>query len=182
MSNPNFSSFGLTLEPVPTKPGWFRGPVTDWDRGKELAATLRASPLTNQFQLLVGRIEGDPGHRIYAIPPIDVDQIVENFRVGARCEKSIGLSAAEAIKRVATRVEGIHHVCPIFITFADSAGLHAEFARKLTARDASEIEKLFPVEDAMKDGLDSYVSEWEGEGPLLAPRLLKEQCIRLWWD
>jgi hypothetical protein len=38
------------------------------------------------------------------------------------------------------------------------------------------------MDDAMQDSLDGYVSEWEGEGPILVPRLVREQSLQLWWD
>lgn len=183
MSTPDFTSYGLTLQPVPQKAGWFRGPALDWEQGKELAARLRTSPAARQFQVLVGLLDDDDqGHHIYVTPPLGVRELVEAFRVGEHGAMSYDMDATETIERVATRLEAIQAICPFVVTFADSAGLHAEFSRELTESDATKIEDLFPIDDAIKDGLDGYVSEWDGEGPILVPRLLREQSIQLWWD
>jgi hypothetical protein len=182
MSTPDFTSHGLTLKAVPKKPGWFHGPVGDWQQAKELAARLLDTPSAPRFQILVGHLDGDKGHRIYVTPLLTIRELVEVFRVGERSEMSYSKDADETIDRVATRLEAIQKICPFVVTFADAAGLHAEFTRKLTESAATEIESLYPMDDAMQDGLDGYVSEWEGEGPILVPRLVREQSIQLWWD
>lgn len=177
MSIPDFSP-----TPFPKKPGWFRGPVIDLASGKEMAARMRSFPATSRFQVLVGHLTGDQGHRIYLTPSIGDRALVEAFRVGEHGAISYGYYAAETIDRVATRLEAIQKICPFIVTFADSAGLHAEFTRKLSKSSAAKIEHLYPMDDAIQDGLDAYVSEWSGEGPILVPRLLQEQSLRLWWD
>lgn len=67
--------------------------------------------------------------------------------------ESCGTDATETIERVGTRLEAIQTICPFVVTFADSAGLHAEFTRNLTERDANEIESVYPIDDAMEVGL-----------------------------
>jgi hypothetical protein len=177
MSTPEF-----TPRPVPGKPGWFRGPVIDWQAGKEVAARMRSFPATSRFQVLVGHLEEDHGHCVYLTPPIGVRALVEGFRVGERAALSFGFDAAEMVERVATRLEAIEKICPLVVTFADPAGLHAEFTRKLTKTTAAKIDRLFPMDDVMQEGLEGYISDWSGEGPLLVPRLVKEQSIQFWWD
>ncbi len=147
-----------------------------------MADELRTLPAASTFLVLVGLLDDDQGHHIYVTPQVSVRKLVEAFHVGEHGAQSYGMDAAETIERVATRLEAILTICPFVVTFADSAGLHADFSRKLTESDAARIEDLFPMDDAMQDGLDGYVSDWEGDGPLLVPRLLQEQSIHLWWD
>ena len=65
----------------------------------------------------------------------------------------------------------------------DSAGLHAEFSRPLDEAGAAKIEEIFTTDgDSFNLGLESYESEWTGEWALMAPTLIAEQGVRLWWD
>ncbi len=185
MSIPDFTSYGLVLKPVPQKAGWFCGPVIDWEQreeGEKLAARLRTSPAASQFQVMFGLLDEDQGYRIYVTPLVGVRELVEAFRVGEHGAQSYCMNAAKTIERTATRLEAIQKICPFTVIFVNNGALHAEFTRKLTESDASKIEDLFPIDDAIKDGLDGYVSEWDGEGSILAPRLLREQSIQIWWD
>jgi hypothetical protein len=182
MNTPDFKKLGLVVKPVPKKPGWFRGPVIDSQEGKELAAHVRASAAAKRFHVFVGLRGTDQGHRIYVTPRLEIRELVEAFRVGEQVELSYGFYADETIDRVAERLEAVEKICPFVVTFADGAGLHAEFTTKLTKAAAAKIERVFPPDDAMQDGLDGYISDWSGEGPLLVPHLIREQGIRLWWD
>lgn len=187
MKTPDFKKLGLVVKPVPKKAGWLRGPVIDWQEGKELAARVRTSPgVADQFDVFIGlrgsdRMSGQ-GHRIYVTPRLAIRELVETFRVGEQVGLSYGFDEDETIDRVADRLEAVEKICPFVVTFADPAGLHAKFTRRLTKAAATKIERVFPMDDSMQDGLDGYISDWSGKGPLLVPRLLEEQEIRLWWD
>ena len=93
MSSPDFSSFGIALNPVPGLRGWFCSPLADdWQQGKVLAARLRASPMAKGFGVLVGMRGDDPGHRIYVTPPVSASELVESFGVGEEGGELFGCS------------------------------------------------------------------------------------------
>ena len=180
MSIPNFSAFNLSLEPVPDFDGWFQGPVTHSEAGMSLAAQLRASSAATDHLVFVGALN-DEGHRIYVTPPLSVREIVQDFGVGGHG----GHSAESADREVGERLEAVQSICPFVVTFADSAGLHAEFTHPLNEATATKIDQVFTADedtDFMACGLEGYLSEWMGEGALLAPTLMQEQALRLWWD
>jgi hypothetical protein len=176
MNAPDFSSFGLALSPVPGFRGWFFSSVADdWQQGKQLAARLRASPMAKGNGVVVGMRGEDPGHRIYVTPPVSARELVEAFGVGEEGGELL-------VARTAERLASVERICPLVVTFADGKGLHAEFIRRLDLAGATRIEALWSLDDAIPDGLEGYVSEWTGNGPLMVPRLLKEQALQLWWD
>jgi hypothetical protein len=173
---PDFSSFGLALNAVAGFRGWFHSPVVDdWQQAKKLAARLRAYPEAEGFGVLVGMRGGDSGHRIYITPSLNARELVESFSVGE-------VGGEPLVARTAARLAGVERICPLVVTFADGKGLHAEFLRRLDQAAAARIEALWSFDDAYSDGLESYVSDWIGEGPLMAPRLVEEQGLQLWWD
>ena len=174
----SFAAFRRKLKPVRNLPGWFRGPVINWQEGKNLAARLRKDPAADGHLLLVGARPDDQGHRIYLTPPVAVRELAEAFRVG----EQRGMAGEETVERVASRMEKVERICPLRVTFADDCGLHAEFTSRLTKAKAARIEKLFPEDDAILDGLERYVSDYLGEGTLMATALVEEQAIHLWWD
>jgi hypothetical protein len=176
MNAPDFSSFGLALSPVPSFPGWFHSPVVDdWMQAKELAGRIRASPVAKGYGILTGMRGADSGHRIYVTPPLSARELVEIFSVGE-------VGGGSLVARTSKRLASVERICPLVVTFADGKGLHAEFIRRLDRAGAARIEALWSFEDAYTDGLESYLSDWMGEGPLMAPRLIEEQAIQLWWD
>ena len=38
------------------------------------------------------------------------------------------------------------------------------------------------IEGTVTVGLEGYVSEWSGDGPIMVETLVKENGLRLWWD
>ncbi|HEX2747831.1 MAG TPA: hypothetical protein VHM91_07525, partial [Verrucomicrobiales bacterium] len=109
-------------------------------------------------------------------------KIIADFGVGEHGDISYGFDPVEIRERVTQRLLTIEKICPFVIVSATDDGLHAEFTRPLTEEEAEKIESLFPLDDATQDGLDIYMSDWSGDGPLMVPLLLKEQALRLWWD
>ena len=131
---------------------------------------------------LYGWKEGDPGHLIYSIPAdTPVADIVRFFEVGSKAEASYGDDSEETIALVAEKATGIAELVPCRATFADAAGLKLRFLRQVTEEDLKKIETLFPDDQMMQAGLDRYASEWDGEGPILAP-VLQENLFHFWWD
>ena len=131
---------------------------------------------------LYGWRDGDHGHRLYTIPAdTPVAEIVKVFEVGSKAEETYGDDAAETIALVAEKATGIAQLVPCRATFADPAGLKLRFLRQITKEDLEKIEALFPEEQMMQAGLDRYASEWDGEGPILAP-VLEENQFHFWWD
>jgi hypothetical protein len=131
---------------------------------------------------LYGLAEGDSSHRIYTIPAdTPVADVVRFFEVGSRSATSYGDDADETIALVAEKATSISALVPCRVTFADAAGLKLRFLRQVTEDDLEKIEALFPEEQMMQAGLDRYASEWDGEGPLLAP-VLNENLFHFWWD
>ena len=70
----------------------------------------------------------------------------------------------------------IFKVAPFRPYFADAAGYKAKFLDRLTAKQAQTIEGILTV------GLESYISEWPGNGSIMAETLIKEDGLRLLWD
>lgn len=170
------------MKPVPKTDGWFYGPVTEWEKAKETAARLRAKPAAKGHLIFAGCRAGDKGHRIYVTPPLNVKKLAESFRVGEHAAMSYSVDAKKVVSGTAKRLESVYKICPFIVTFLDEAGLHAEFTRRLNENDAKRIEAVFSFDDAIQEGLDSYISDWMGEGPLMVPRLLEDQALQLWWD
>ena len=142
-----------------------------------LATRLCADPAAKDFHVFVGALDHDRGHRIYVTPPLSPREMVQAFGVGGHG----GHDAESADRDVGKRLEAANAICPFIITFVDSAGLHAEFTRHLDAATATKIEKLYDGA-SIESGLESYKSEWSGDGPMMAPALVAEQGLRLWWD
>jgi hypothetical protein len=63
---------------------------------------MRSFPATSRFQVLVGHLEGDQGHRVYLTPPMGGRALVEAFRVGERAALSYGFDAHIIPKAAAT--------------------------------------------------------------------------------
>lgn len=82
---------------------------------------------------------------------------------------------------VAELVEKIAQLVPCEVSFITDASLKLRFTRQITEPEWNELVKLFPEAEVMELGLEYYLSEWDGEQPLLAP-ILKENGLSLWWD
>ena len=129
-----------------------------------------------------GLLDGDPGHRLYSVPAgTPVAQVVRVFAVGSHSEISYGDDAAETIEIVAAKATKIGEIIPCHIVFADAAGLKLRFERQVTDDDIRKIEALFPLDEMMQSGLERYLSEWDGEGSVLAP-VKEENLFHFWWD
>lgn len=127
----------------------------------------------------------EPGEKVHEAFTLPVEtptrEITRRFEVGFQAGISYRYDQKETCELVAKKVEAIAKIIPFRVTFADSAGLKLRFTRQITATEVAEVEALFPEEEAMQAGLDGYISNWRGEGPLLTP-VVEENLLHLWWD
>ena len=132
--------------------------------------------------LFFGLKDEDQGHKLYAVPTgTPIGQIVRDFQIGSHGADSYSWDVEETIQMVAEKAEAIAAVIPCRVTFADAAGLKLRFLRQVTAEDMEKIEALFPEDEMTQAGLEGYLSEWDGESPVLS-RIAEENLIHLWWD
>jgi hypothetical protein len=131
---------------------------------------------------LIGLIEGDERHRIYDVPACaSFGDIARAFRVGSHGANSYGYDESETIEMVAQKLDVNQGIALGRVVFADEAGYKVRFSKPISSDDYILIEALFPEDDAMQAGLESYISEWSGEGHPLAP-LCGSDLLHLWWD
>ena len=132
--------------------------------------------------LIFGLIEGDDGHRIYDIPAhVSFGSIAHAFRVGSHGAQSYGYDEDDNVEMVARKLDVIEGIAPGRVTFADAAGFKVRFTSPISGEDYPLIEALFPENEMMQAGLESYISAWSGHGHPLAP-LLGSDLLHLWWD
>lgn len=131
---------------------------------------------------IYGAIEGDERHRIYDIPAhASFGSIARAFRVGSHGALSYGYDEDETVEMVARKLDVIEGIAPGRVTFADVAGIKVRFTTPISDDDYPLIEALYPESERMQAGLDSYISEWSGQGHPLA-RLRGSDLLHLWWD
>ncbi|SHK80057.1 hypothetical protein SAMN02745216_04094 [Desulfatibacillum alkenivorans DSM 16219] len=132
--------------------------------------------------LLWGMMEGDAGHRLYDIPmDASVEEIVQVFQVGAHNAYIRGVNEQESVDMTASVAKKIEKLIPFRVIFADQAGLKLKFERQITEPELQNLEGWLTKDDPFQAGLEIYISEWDGESPLLAP-VLEENLLHLWWD
>jgi hypothetical protein len=131
---------------------------------------------------IVGLAEGDEGHRIYEIPSsASFGAIARAFRVGTHGAQSYGYDEDDTVEMVARKLDVIEGIAPGRVIFADPAGFKVRFVSPISAEDYPLIEALFPEDEMMQAGLESYISEWSGTGHPLS-RLCGSDLLHLWWD
>ncbi len=124
----------------------------------------------------------DPGHRLYSVPrDTPVAEVVRVFSVGSHAEISYGQDAAETVAIVAAKAGKIAEIIPCHVVLADPGTLILRFERQVTDDDLGKIEALFPIEEMWQAGLEQYISEWDGEGSILAP-VKRDNLFHFWWD
>ena len=160
----------IDFEPVDGRPGWYKTPTDDWQ-----TLQARALKLHGQFsasvQLVCGLLEGDDGHAIYLVENASAIDLARDFETGSH-----NAFAGPETEQVCDELSRIFKVASFRPYFVDAAGYKAKFLDRLTTRQSQMIEGILTV------GLEGYVSEWSGDGPILAETLVKENGLRLWWD
>ncbi len=180
MTTPDLSSLRIKLAPTPGHPGWFHGRFTDIEEGKEFASKIRNNPTLTGYQILIGAMGGD-SHRFFVIPAsATVADIAQGFQIGSHGFMGDGEGFSNSDTNIASILQAVHKICPFFVTFADAAGLHGQFTRKVTASNASEIEALF--ESNAYPGCEALMADWDGDGSLFKESLLNSEGLKLWWD
>jgi hypothetical protein len=181
MSIPDLSKHGIKLQPVRDNPGWYASPHIEHQEGKALSAKVRGTSALSGHQILVGAVQGD-GHRIFVIPgSTSPSEIAQVFQVGTHAEMSGDDGGGDIVNDVADILQAIHAICPYICTFADNAGFHADFTRKISIDDAAKIDSLFEA-TGYSMGCEAMMSDWEGDGPLFNQTMLNKHGLKLWWD
>jgi hypothetical protein len=131
---------------------------------------------------VIGALEGDRVHRLFRIPSVTpVSELVTVFQVGSHGADSYGYDRQEAIDLVARNATEITTRIDSRITFADQAGLKIRFHKPITADELRSLESLFSENQMMMAGLENYLSEWDGVGPLLS-EVQRVGLLHFWWD
>jgi hypothetical protein len=158
------------FKPVPGRQGWYRSSRGDWRK-----LEVRARELQTQFDLPVqvfcGLLESDDGHCLYLIEDASVADIARVFETGSH-----NAFPRPQTERVCDELSRVYEIAPFRPYFVDAAGYKATFLQPITQDQAKQVESVLTV------GLEGYVSEWSGNGPLMVDTLVKENGLRLWWD
>jgi hypothetical protein len=160
----------IEFKPIGGRSGWHR---TSTDDPQTLEA--RALELHGQFetpvQIVCGSLESDDGYVLYLIENASATELAREFATGSHNDFE-----GSQPKRVYDELSRVFKIAPFRPYFIDDAGYKAKFLDPLTQEQAHAIESVLTV------GLEGYVSEWSGDGPLMVDTLLKENGLRLWWD
>jgi hypothetical protein len=158
--------------------GWFVGDVVENN-------SIYGDPPTsndNEMVIFFGMSQDDKAHHLYMIPKnTPISDVVKYFKVGSHGAISYGFDSQQTINMVSEKASKIDMIIPCRVVFADPAGLKLKFERNITESELSNIESMFPEEEAMQSGLDRYISDWDGKGRLLSP-VKEENMIQFWWD
>jgi len=129
-----------------------------------------------------GLRHGDQGHRLYSIPAhTPVADVVSVFEVGSHGAMSYSFDSAATVALVRDKATQISELVSCRVIFADAAGLVLKFSRPITEDEFKQLEALFSDREMVQAGLGRYLSEWDGEGPVLAP-VIEENRFHFWWD
>jgi hypothetical protein len=153
---------------VEDKPGWSRADiVVDSYAAQEMARTLNAKrPAHTCF--VCGALPDDGPHSLYRIETRDPLDITRDFQVGTHAELSYGEDAHPAgLEQMAM----VHARKPIVPFFADDAGLKCTFEQPLREDFAEYLESV------ITEGVEAYADEG-----YIAPVVMREGVLRLWWD
>ncbi len=124
----------------------------------------------------------DAGYCLVTVPASTaVADVARFFRVGSHGAMSYGLDEDETVDVVASNLTKIEALIPCRVTFADEAGLTVSFTRQISEDEVAQLESFFEGSDPIQAGLEAYMSEWDGEGSLLAS-VLRDNSLHLWWD
>ena len=119
------------------------------------------------------------GIRVFVIPRSDTGDLIRSFRVGSHYDDS-----PEYVDRVAQRVVAVNQTVPVTITYAWPASADLVFLDPASEADCQALGELFPIKEAMTDGLEIYYNDWEPSWSekFLAEWFHRDQKIMLWWD
>jgi hypothetical protein len=169
-SAPGYMKPPREFQAVEGRPGWHKTSTDDWPK-----LEARVWELHEQFpapiQVVCGFLPGDDGHAIYLIEDGSAIEVAREFETGSH-----NAFAGVETEQVCDELSCVLKVAPFRPYFADAAGYKAKFLDRLTARQAQAIERILTV------GLEGYLSEWSGDGPIMAETLVEENGLRLWWD
>jgi hypothetical protein len=158
------------FEPIDGRPGWYKTASDDWQTLEARVLDLHGQ-LPTSVQVVCGLLDRDEGHAIYLIEDATPIDVAREFGTGTHN----AFTGGEA-EQVCDELSRVFKIAPFRPYFVDAAGYKAKFVGELTAKQAESIEGILTV------GLEGYVSEWSGDGPIMADTLLKENGLRLWWD
>lgn len=159
--------------------------IQDWSIGQDVLEDIYEEPPQSDdpaFIVFFGLRDSDQRHRLYRIPAsTPIADVVHAFQVGSHGAESYGDDVAQTVRLVAEKATQIGQIVSCRVIFADTAGLKLKFLRQINDSEVERLEALFPPDKQMQAGLERYISEWEGHGPLLSP-VKQENMIHLWWD
>lgn len=160
-----------TFTAINERPGWSRASNVsdDWDVIEEMAKTLNSTrPARTYF--VCGRLQGDSQHFLYRVEIGDPIEIIKAFQVGTHAAESYGEDAHPAVLEQMTQVHARNPIVPFF---ADPAGLKCTFEKPLSQDFAKFLDSV------ITEGVEAYADEDEG---YIAPVVMREGLLRLWWD
>jgi hypothetical protein len=161
----------IDFQPVLDRPGWHTTAAAHWEAQECRELQLHESfPLP--LQIVCGYIDGDSAHCIYAIENTSAVELAREFETGSHNPPFF----RSQVTQVVVQLSRVFELAPFRPYFIDPAGYKAKFINPITARLANAIEDILTV------GLESYASEYSGDGPLMADTLISENGLRLWWD
>jgi hypothetical protein len=167
----------LDLRPVPARPGWFRTAPGNWETQEALVLHLQDRHPLGGWQLVCGQLSDDShepaidvSHSIYAIDGLSPIDLARAFATGSHN------LMAPVTDQVCDELARVFAVAPFRPSFVDAAGYKCRFDRPISRAQARQIEEI------LTEGLEGYLADYSGEGPLLVDALLAENALRLWWD
>ncbi|MCZ7647195.1 MAG: hypothetical protein M5U26_18390 [Planctomycetota bacterium] len=161
----------LEFRPVPGLPGWHQTLIGDWQKLEARVLQLQDRNKLNGWQLVCGLREDDDGHAIYAIEGMHAVELARAFGTGTH-----NCWHAPETDQACAELNRIYKILPFRPYFVDAAGYKCRFERRISKKQAAQVEQILTV------GLEGYYGEWSGEGPVLANTVIVDNGLRLWWD
>jgi len=170
MPEPELPNLPLELLPVPGRDRWYQTPIGEGKQLQALVLQLQDSNQLAAWQIVCG-MHGYDGHRIFAISGVSAVKLAREF-----CTGSHQVYTTPESEKVCEQLAKVYEVAPFRPYFVDCAGYKCRFIQPISRPQSLAVEKILTV------GLEGYVSEWSGHGPILADAVLAENGLRLWWD
>ena len=172
MAAPEKPDLPLDLLPVPGLDGWYRTAIgRNYSETAARVLALQGAPRLDEWQIVCGCKGDDAGHSIYVIHGFSPIELAREFRTGSHN----AWPKAETDK-VCEQLGSVFEIAPFQPYFIDAAGFKCRFIQPISSQQADAIERILTV------GLEGYVSEWSGQGPIVADTVVAENGLRLWWD
>ena len=157
---------------LPSPSGWSRSDIEgDAEMLEEIAREMNEDREAGMYFVCALLPDEDKEHHLYRVETDNPLEILESCEVGSHGAESYGDSLIPS--KVLDQLIVVHARNPIVPFFADPAGFKCGFEKPLSEEFAAFLD------EAIFEGVEAYADEEEG---LVSVAVLREGCLRLWWD